>query len=144
MVDRIFPAMRARGGYIPTCDHGVPEEVPYENYLHYRKRALGVCGLNLRPPNIERRHAWASQRCLIPMLHPAVACDEFESITQAAEFWYGLQYHAPLSCARCWTNARVQWLGYVLPKQSRLPDRSDMRAPQFSRRQAKSCILPMA
>lgn len=40
MVDRIFPAMQARGGYIPTCDHGVPEEVPYENYLHYRKRAL--------------------------------------------------------------------------------------------------------
>ena len=40
MVDRIFPVMQARGGYIPTCDHGVPEEVPYENYLHYRKRAL--------------------------------------------------------------------------------------------------------
>lgn len=40
MVDRIFPAMQARGGYIPTCDHGVPTEVPYENYLHYRKRAL--------------------------------------------------------------------------------------------------------
>ncbi len=40
MVDRIFPSMQARGGYIPTCDHGVPEEVPYENYLHYRKRAL--------------------------------------------------------------------------------------------------------
>ena len=40
MVDRIFPAMQKRGGYIPTCDHGVPEEVPYENYLHYRKRAL--------------------------------------------------------------------------------------------------------
>lgn len=40
MVDRIFPVMHARGGYIPTCDHGVPEEVPYENYLHYRKRAL--------------------------------------------------------------------------------------------------------
>jgi uroporphyrinogen-III decarboxylase len=40
MVDRIFPAMQARGGYVPTCDHGVPEEVPYENYLHYRKRAL--------------------------------------------------------------------------------------------------------
>ena len=40
MVDRIFPAMQKRGGYIPTCDHGVPAEVPYENYLHYRKRAL--------------------------------------------------------------------------------------------------------
>ena len=38
MVDRIFPAMQARGGYVPTCDHGVPEEVPYEDYLHYRKR----------------------------------------------------------------------------------------------------------
>jgi len=40
LVDRIFPVMKARGGYIPTCDHGVPEEVKYEDYLHYRKRAL--------------------------------------------------------------------------------------------------------
>jgi hypothetical protein len=40
MVDGILPAMRKRGGYIPTCDHGVPEEVPYEDYLHYRKRCL--------------------------------------------------------------------------------------------------------
>jgi uroporphyrinogen decarboxylase len=37
---RILPAMRERGGYIPTCDHGVPEEVPYENYLHYRRRCV--------------------------------------------------------------------------------------------------------
>ncbi len=40
MVDAIIPAMRRRGGYIPTCDHGVPEEVKYEDYLHYRKRCL--------------------------------------------------------------------------------------------------------
>ena len=40
MVERILPAMKARGGYIPTCDHGVPEEVSYENYLHYRKRCV--------------------------------------------------------------------------------------------------------
>ena len=39
-LERILPAMRERGGYIPTCDHGVPPEVPYENYLHYRKRCL--------------------------------------------------------------------------------------------------------
>jgi len=39
-VERILPTMRQRGGYIPTCDHGVPEEVPYENYLHYRKRCV--------------------------------------------------------------------------------------------------------
>jgi hypothetical protein len=36
--------MRERGGYIPTCDHGVPEEVPYENYLHYRKRCVELGG----------------------------------------------------------------------------------------------------
>ena len=39
-IERILPVMRERGGYIPTCDHGVPEEVPYENYLHYRKRCI--------------------------------------------------------------------------------------------------------
>ena len=40
MIDRIFPVMQQRGGYLPTCDHGVPEEVPLENYLHFRKRCL--------------------------------------------------------------------------------------------------------
>ncbi len=40
MVDRICPVMRKRGGYIPTCDHGVPEEVSFENYMHFRKRLL--------------------------------------------------------------------------------------------------------
>jgi len=39
-LEYIFPAMRKRGGYIPTCDHGVPEEVSLENYLYYRKRCL--------------------------------------------------------------------------------------------------------
>ena len=43
-VERILPAMRERGGYIPTCDHGVPEEVPYANYLHYRKRCIELGG----------------------------------------------------------------------------------------------------
>jgi uroporphyrinogen-III decarboxylase len=37
-IDRIMPYMTERGGYIPMCDHGVPEEVSFENYLHYRKR----------------------------------------------------------------------------------------------------------
>ena len=44
MVDRIVPAMRERGGYIPTCDHGVPEEVSLENYMHYRKRMVELGG----------------------------------------------------------------------------------------------------
>ena len=37
-VDRIMPFMTARGGYTPTCDHGVPEEVAFEDYVHFRKR----------------------------------------------------------------------------------------------------------
>ncbi len=39
-LEYILPAMRARGGFIPTCDHGVPEEVPYQDYLYYRRRAI--------------------------------------------------------------------------------------------------------
>lgn len=44
MVERIFPVMRARGGYIPCVDHGTPEETPFENYLHFRKRCLELGG----------------------------------------------------------------------------------------------------
>ena len=39
-IERILPVMKKRGGYVPTCDHGVPEEVSFENYMHYRKRML--------------------------------------------------------------------------------------------------------
>ena len=44
MVERIIPAMRARGGYVPTCDHGVPAEVSLESYMHYRKRCVELGG----------------------------------------------------------------------------------------------------
>ena len=43
-LEYILPVMRKRGGYIPTCDHGVPAEVPLGNYLHYRKRAVELGG----------------------------------------------------------------------------------------------------
>jgi uroporphyrinogen decarboxylase len=36
-LEDIMPFMRARGGYIPTCDHGVPEETSFDNYLLYRR-----------------------------------------------------------------------------------------------------------
>jgi uroporphyrinogen decarboxylase len=39
-VDRIMPVMKRRGGYIPTCDHGIPEEIEFEDYMYYRKRML--------------------------------------------------------------------------------------------------------
>jgi uroporphyrinogen decarboxylase len=44
MVERIIPAMRARGGYYPTCDHCVPAEVSLADYRHYRKRCLELGG----------------------------------------------------------------------------------------------------
>jgi uroporphyrinogen decarboxylase len=44
MLERILPPLRERGGYIPTVDHGVPAEVPYENYLHSRKRCVELGG----------------------------------------------------------------------------------------------------
>ncbi|HOX36991.1 MAG TPA: uroporphyrinogen decarboxylase family protein [Candidatus Brocadiia bacterium] len=37
-LEHIIPAMLERGGYVPTCDHGVPDNVSFENYLHYRRR----------------------------------------------------------------------------------------------------------
>ena len=39
-IDRIMPVMKKRGGYIPMCDHGVPEEVDFEDYMHFRKRMV--------------------------------------------------------------------------------------------------------
>ncbi len=39
-LERIIPPMRERGGYIPTCDHGVPAEVPYADYVYYRERCV--------------------------------------------------------------------------------------------------------
>jgi hypothetical protein len=40
----ILPPMLKRGGYIPTCDHLVPTDVSFENYVHYRKRCLEYGG----------------------------------------------------------------------------------------------------
>jgi uroporphyrinogen decarboxylase len=34
----ILPVMVQRGGYYPTCDHGVPDDVPFADYLYYRQR----------------------------------------------------------------------------------------------------------
>jgi uroporphyrinogen decarboxylase len=44
MLERIFPVMRARGGYTPHCDHGVPAEVPLADYIYYRDRAVELGG----------------------------------------------------------------------------------------------------
>ena len=43
MLEEVLPPLRKRGGYIPTCDHGVPEEVSFENYVYFRKRLKEYC-----------------------------------------------------------------------------------------------------
>lgn len=49
-VERLAPTVE-EGGYIPFCDHRVPADVPYENYLHYLREARRVWGhdTHLRP-----------------------------------------------------------------------------------------------
>ncbi len=42
-LQHILPFMVERGGYYPTCDHGVPDDVSLENYLYYRRR---VCEMD--------------------------------------------------------------------------------------------------
>jgi len=42
-LQHIIPAMLKRGGYVPMCDHGVPDNVSFENYMYYRKR---ICELD--------------------------------------------------------------------------------------------------
>ena len=36
MVGRIAGVVR-EGGYVPGCDHNIPEDVPFENYRYYRQ-----------------------------------------------------------------------------------------------------------
>ncbi len=43
-LERIRPAVEA-GGYIPTIDHSIPPDVPYDNFAYYweqKKRLIGV------------------------------------------------------------------------------------------------------
>jgi uroporphyrinogen decarboxylase len=42
-LQHILPFMVDRGGYFPTCDHGVPDDVSFEDYLYYRQR---VCDMD--------------------------------------------------------------------------------------------------
>ncbi len=50
-IDRLAPLVE-EGGYIPFCDHLVPPDVPFENYVFYLKRA---------------REVWANDTDLNPM-----------------------------------------------------------------------------
>ncbi len=42
-LQHVIPAMLRRGGYVPMCDHGVPDNVSLESYRYYRRR---ICELD--------------------------------------------------------------------------------------------------
>lgn len=41
MVDEKIPLMQ-EGGYLPGCDHAIPPDVPWENYVYYRQLLTSV------------------------------------------------------------------------------------------------------
>ena len=43
MVERVIPMMQ-EGGYVPGCDHAMPQDIPWENYLYYRELIMSVEG----------------------------------------------------------------------------------------------------
>ena len=42
-MDRLAPVVE-KGGFIPLVDHGVPEDISYENYCYYLKRRKEITG----------------------------------------------------------------------------------------------------
>jgi uroporphyrinogen decarboxylase len=41
MVEEKIPLME-EGGYVPGCDHAMPPDIPWENYLYYRELLLSI------------------------------------------------------------------------------------------------------
>jgi len=36
-LERIIPPLFKDGGYIPSCDHGVPHDISWKNFIYYCK-----------------------------------------------------------------------------------------------------------
>ena len=43
-VMRVVPPLIEDGGFIPSCDHGVPPDISWQNYLAYSKLLARLCG----------------------------------------------------------------------------------------------------
>ena len=43
-LNRIIPPMIADGGFIPSCDHGVPADVSWPNFLEYARQLAKLTG----------------------------------------------------------------------------------------------------
>jgi uroporphyrinogen decarboxylase len=43
-VMRVVPPLLKEGGFIPGCDHGVPPDISWQNYVTYSRRLAQLCG----------------------------------------------------------------------------------------------------
>ena len=43
-VMRVVPPLLKEGGFIPSCDHGVPPDISWENYLEYSRLLAKLTG----------------------------------------------------------------------------------------------------
>ncbi len=41
---RIIPPMLEEGGYIPSCDHGVPPDISWRNFVDYSRLLAELTG----------------------------------------------------------------------------------------------------
>jgi uroporphyrinogen decarboxylase len=42
-LDRLAPLI-ADGGYLPTCDHGVPPDISWQNFVDYSRQLAQLTG----------------------------------------------------------------------------------------------------
>jgi uroporphyrinogen decarboxylase-like protein len=43
-VQRVVPPMLEAGGFIPSCDHGVPSDISWPNFIDYTRQLAELCG----------------------------------------------------------------------------------------------------
>jgi len=43
-IRRVVPPLLELGGYIPGCDHGVPPDISWKNYVEYSRQLAELCG----------------------------------------------------------------------------------------------------
>lgn len=41
---RVVPPLLEEGGFIPGCDHGVPPDISWSNFVHYARLLADLCG----------------------------------------------------------------------------------------------------
>ncbi len=41
---RVIPPLLAQGGFLPSCDHGVPSDISWPNFVDYARKLAGLLG----------------------------------------------------------------------------------------------------